>query len=60
MVLTLDTGLYKLTGRKPADASQAPFIIGDNSQSLKYHDLISALTRLAPTLLAYDNSRFCN
>ena len=56
MVLYSDTGLSKLTLRKPADPSQAPFFSGDNSQSFIYHDLTGSLYRLAPAQLAYLNS----
>jgi hypothetical protein len=59
MVLYPDTGQYRLTLRKPADASQAPFFAMDNSQSFKYHDLTGSLNRLALALFAYCNSRFC-
>ena len=59
MDLYLDTGLSRLTLRKPADTSQAPFFAMDNSQSFKYHDLTETFNRLAPALLAYCNSRFC-
>ena len=59
MILLSDTGLYKLTLRKPADASQAPFLSGDNAQPFKYNDLTRFFSRLAPSLLAYLNSRFC-
>ena len=54
-----DTGLSRLTIRKPADASQAPSFQGDNAQPFKYHDLTESSKRLAPALLAYLNSRFC-
>ena len=56
MILLSDTGLYKLTVRKPADASQASFFAGDNAQSSKYNDLTGSLNRLAPAQLAYLNS----
>ena len=59
MILYSDTGLYNLTLRKPADPSQAPFLSRDNSQSFIYHDLTGSLSRLAPSQLAYLNSRFC-
>jgi hypothetical protein len=51
-----DTGLYRLNVRKPADTSQAPFLSGDNLQSLIYHDLTRSIYRLAPAQLAYLNS----
>jgi hypothetical protein len=51
-----DTGLSRLTSRKPADTSQAPFLSDDNLQSLIYHDLTRSLYRLAPAQLAYLNS----
>ena len=54
-----DTGLYRLTVRKPADAAQTPFLVGDNAQPSKYNDLTGSLTRLALALFAYCNSRFC-
>ena len=54
-----DTGLYRLTVRKPADTAQAPFLSGDNSQPFKFHDLTESFKRLALSLLAYCNSRFC-
>jgi len=53
MVLYSDTGLSKLTSRKPADTAQASLIVGDNSQSFIYHDLTGSLSRLAPAQLAY-------
>ena len=56
MLLYPDTGLYKLTIRKPADASQAPLFTGDNAQPSKYNDLTGSLNRLAPAQLAYLNS----
>ena len=59
MILYSDTGHYKLTLRKPADASQAPFFLRDKLQPSKYHDLTRFLYRLAPSQLAYLNSRFC-
>jgi len=59
MVLYPDTRLSKLTVRKPADPSQAPFFSGDNAQPFKYNDLTRFFYRLAPSLLAYLNSRFC-
>ena len=59
MVLFSDTGLSKLTGRKPADTAQAPFLSGDKAQPSKYNDLTRFFYRLAPALLAYLNSRFC-
>ena len=59
MVLFSDTGLSKLILRKPADTAQAFIISGDNTQSFIYHDLTGSLSRLALTLLAYCNSRFC-
>ena len=59
MVLFSDTGLSKLTSRKPADASQAPLFVGDNVQPSKYNDLTRSFYRLALTLFAYCNSRFC-
>ena len=51
-----DTGLSTLTSRKPADAAQAPFLVGDNAHPFKYHDLTESSKRLAPALLAYLNS----
>ena len=59
MILISDTGLFKLTLRKPADPSQAPFFSGDNVTPFKYNDLTRFFYRLAPSLLAYLNSRFC-
>jgi len=59
MILHSDTGLYRLTLRKPADTSQAPLFVGDNSQPFKFHDLTESFKRLALSLLAYCNSRFC-
>ena len=59
MVLFSDTGLSRLTGRKPADTAQAPFFSCDNAQPSKYNDLTRFFYRLAPALLAYLNSRFC-
>ena len=56
MILFSDTGLYKLTLRKPADTSQAPFVSRDKLQPSKYHDLTRFLYRLAPALLAYLSS----
>jgi hypothetical protein len=56
MILLSDTGLYNLTVRKPAEASQAPFLSSDNSQSFIYHDLTGSLYRLALAQLAYLNS----
>jgi hypothetical protein len=53
MAFYLDTGLYRLTSRKPADAAQASFLLGDRSQIFKYHDLTEFSKRLAPTQLAY-------
>ena len=51
-----DTGLYRLTSRKPADAAQAPDIFGDNSAPFIYHDRVRFFKRLAPTQLAYLSS----
>jgi hypothetical protein len=59
MLLYSDTGLSKLTSRKPADASQAFILSSDNSLSFIYHDLTGSLSRLALAQLAYLNSRFC-
>jgi hypothetical protein len=59
MILLSDTGLSKLTLRKPADASQAPLFSGDIAEPSKYNDLTRFFYRLAPSLLAYLNSRFC-
>ena len=59
MAFYLDSGLYRLTVRKPADTAQAPFFSGDNAQPSKYNDLTRFFSRLAPALLAYLNSRFC-
>jgi len=56
MVLNSDTGLSKLTSRKPADTSQAPLFVSDNVQPSKYNDLTGSLNRLAPAQLAYLNS----
>jgi hypothetical protein len=56
MAFYLDSGLYRLTVRKPADASQAPFVLGDNAQPFKYYDLTEFSKRLAPAQLAYLNS----
>jgi len=49
MILYSDTGLYRLTVRKPADTSQAPFLSGDNSQPFKYHDLTESSKRACPS-----------
>jgi hypothetical protein len=59
MLLYPDTGLNKLTLRKPADTAQASIILGDNAQIFIYHDLTESFNRLAPAMFAYDNSRFC-
>ena len=59
MILYSDTGHYKLTSRKPTDASQAPLFAGDNAQPSRYNDLTRFFYRLALALLAYCNSRFC-
>ena len=56
MLLYLDTGLYNLTLRKPADTSQAFFFAADNAESFTNHDRITASNRLALAQLAYLNS----
>ena len=56
MLLYPDTGLYDLTLRKPADASQALFLSADNAKSFTYHDRIRSSNRLAPAQLAYLSS----